>query len=108
MTRHEHLMIRAIEECNELAQRLSKALIFGMDQIQQDPGDKPEENPDRLTNRERIYQEYYDLRAVLGMCMIDAWRNDAQSADAERRKCEKVRRYLLRSKECGTLSDDPA
>lgn len=104
MTRGEHLLTIAMEECAELAQRLSKALRFGIDQIQEAPGDKPEQNPDRLTNRERIYVEYYDLRATLGMVGIDAWVSNAFSKDAERKKVEKVERYLEFSRKQGTLS----
>jgi hypothetical protein len=67
MTLEDHLMTIAMEECNEVAHRIAKAMRFGMEQIQQEANDRPEENPDRLTNRERIYQEYYHLRAMLGM-----------------------------------------
>lgn len=103
MTRHDQLMVIAMEECAELAQRLSKALRFGLQQIQQDANDKPEENPDRLTNEQRIYREYWDLRAVLGMCEIDAWSSTAESRSYERSKAERVERYLERSAHLGRV-----
>ena len=53
MTREEHLLVVAMEECDEVSQRIAKALRFGLEQVQQDVGDKPEENPERLTNLER-------------------------------------------------------
>jgi len=105
MTRDEHLMTIAMEECNEIAVRISKAKRFGMDQIQQDADDKPEENPDRLTNRERIIREYYDLRAVLGMIGIDAWDMSDTARSCEFQKVLKVEQYLIRSDACGTLTE---
>lgn len=104
MTRDEHLMTIGMEECNEVAQRISKALRFGMGQIQQDADDKPEENPERLTNRERIMYEYYHLRAVLGMMGIDAWDTSDRARHCEHEKVKKVERYLWRSASCGTLT----
>lgn len=107
MTRDEHLMTIAIEECAEIAQRISKAQRFGMDQIQEDADDKPEENPEHLTNRERIIREYYELRAVLGMLNIDAWDMSDKARIHERAKALRVQRYLERSARCGTLSFPP-
>ena len=96
MTRQDHLMIRAMEECAELAQRISKALVFGLEEVQ--PGQDQ-------TNEQRIYSEYYDLRAVLGMMGIDAWDMSERARIAEREKVEKVERYLAYSKEVGRLHD---
>lgn len=107
MTRDEHLMTIGMEECAEVAQRISKAMRFGMEQIQEDADDKPEENPERLTNRQRIYREYYHLRAVLGMMGIDAWDTSDLSRECERAKVEKVNHYLWRSAACGTLTQNP-
>jgi hypothetical protein len=105
MTRAEHLTTIAMEECAELAQRLSKAQRFGLEQVQQDADDVPEQNPLRLTNRERILLEYYDLRATLGLIGIDAWETSYASRQAEQAKREKIERYLGRSRRCGTLTD---
>lgn len=99
MTREEHILVRAMEECNELAQRISKALCFGLEQIQQDADDKPEENPERLTNRERILREYEDLAGVMEMAGFVTLRRARIDA-----KVLKVNRYLERSKRCGTLT----
>ncbi len=62
MTEAEHLMTIAAEECAEVAHRISKALRFGMEEIQSDTT----ANPDGLTNRDRILHEYWQLRATLG------------------------------------------
>lgn len=97
MTRQEHLLTIAIEECNEIAQRLSKALRFGVTEVQ--PGQ-------HLTNRERVSEEVADLRGVLDMLGIDddsPWVH--RHAEAKQRKVEKFLRYSM---ECGTLDDVPA
>jgi len=94
MTRDEHLLTIAAEECAELAQRLSKALRFGMDEVQ--PGQP-------LSNRERIIEEYTDLIAALEMLGI--WTLDRAQIDAKHRKVERFLRY---SEQCGTLSGGAA
>lgn len=99
MTRQEHLLTIAIEECNEVAQRLSKALRFGLEEIQ--PGQQ-------LTNRERIRYEYSDLAAVLEM--LDPATNGAggkihpPNGMFMDRKREKVETFLTYSEQCGTLA----
>lgn len=100
MTRQEHLMIIAMEECAEVQQRLSKALRFGLEQIQEKAIDKPEQNPMRLTNRERITDEYSDLIAV--MRMLDM---DTVDLNKVQTKIAKVERYLQFSKQLGTLDE---
>lgn len=105
MNRHEHLMTIAMEECAEVAQRISKANRFGMEQIQEDADDAPQENPERLTNRERIMREFYDLRAVLRMLGLDAWDTSEHARRCEALKLIKVERYLQRSMRCGTLQE---
>lgn len=55
MTRQELVLNQLAEECAEVAQRVSKALRFGLDEVQ--PGQS-------LTNAERILSELVDLRAV--------------------------------------------
>lgn len=108
MTRHEHLLTNIMEECAEVAQRVSKAQRFGMEQIQQDADDAPQENPDRLTNRERVMSEYYHLRAVMGMAGFDAWDMSDHARTAEQQKVAKVEKYLERSHRCGTLAALPS
>ncbi len=100
MTEAEHLMTIAAEECAEVAHRISKALRFGMDEIQSDTT----ANPDRLTNRDRILHEYWQLRATLGMIGIDAWANYAISRKVEAEKVAKVGQFLAYSEAQGTLT----
>jgi NTP pyrophosphatase (non-canonical NTP hydrolase) len=105
MNRLEHLLTIVMEECDEVSQRVSKAKRFGMEQVQQNVDDRPEQNPDLLTNRQRILEEYYDLRAVLGMAGIDAWENSDRTRSIEQAKVGKVLRYLEFARACGTLQD---
>ena len=72
MNRLEHLLTIVTEECVETAQRVSKALRFGLAQVQQARDDKPEQNPERLNNRQRIIGEFHDLLATMDMAdLID-------------------------------------
>lgn len=103
MTREDYLFVCAMEECAELAQRLAKAARFGMDQVQEAKDDRPDQNPDRLNNRQRIYEEFYDLRATLGLLGLDAWEDSPDSLAAERVKIAKVERYLAFSAELGKV-----
>ena len=60
MNRTEHLLTCLAEEAAEVAHRVSKALRFGLDEVQ--PGQK-------LTNAQMIEQELNDLIAVADMLM---------------------------------------
>ena len=97
MTRTEHLLTIAGEECAEVAQRTSKAARFGLKEIQ--PGQP-------LDNAERIVQEFTDLVAVLSMLGIvevddcNVYVNPVAIWD----KRVKVEKYLELSREQGTLS----
>lgn len=65
MTSTEHLLFKVAEECAETAQRAAKAACFGMEQVQHRNDDRPEQNPHKLTNRQRLYDEFLDLCATL-------------------------------------------
>jgi hypothetical protein len=104
----EHLMTIGAEECVEvalaclqLAQRIQKAQRFGMTQVQQAADDKPEQNPERLDNFERIRREYVDLIAamdLLGITLSMVFDDEVQAKQA------KIRRYLTLSEAEGTLT----
>jgi hypothetical protein len=92
MTRREHLLTIAMEECNEVAQRLSKALRFGLDEVQPGQG---------LNNAMRVEEEFADLVAVLRMLHMGFPSPHEMAA-----KQEKVERFLAYSAECGTLTPE--
>lgn len=110
MTRDEHLLVIFAEECAEVAQRVSKALRFGLTEIE--PGQK-------LTNAQRIVSEMNDLTAVYNMIAGPAVAPNSKFTglfdgkpeewfEAMRIKQQKVSKYLLYSATCGTLAVEPS
>jgi hypothetical protein len=89
MTRAEALQLQVMEECGELAKRVSKALRFGMEEVQ--PGQD-------LTNRDRIIEEYCDLIATMELIGIISVPRDLIVA-----KQLKVEKYLQYSIERGMV-----
>ena len=90
MNRREYVLVKAIEECNELAQALSKVLTFGED------SDFNGQLP--LTNRQHAIVELNDLIAVLkaaGLCVFDESKQQA--------KIEKMEFFMHRSVHANTL-----
>lgn len=87
-------MVRGMEECDETSQRISKALVFGLDETQ----------PGALhSNRERIMHEFTDLVAVMEMIGLRPRSLDEHAIAAKKAKVEQ---YLAYSAECGTLQRD--
>lgn len=91
MTREQHLLVKVMEECSEIAQNCAKALLFGMQEHL--PGDDE-------TNRESIIREYNDLVGVMGMLGLDV-----VSRSRVRAKRVKVEHYMEVSRGYGTLVD---
>lgn len=97
MNRTEHLLTILAEECNEVGQRVSKALRFGLNEVQ--PGQTRQ-------NTDRLLEEILDLFAVVemlqeeGLIYIEPSIGTA-AIDAKKAKVEKFLEY---SKQCGTLT----
>lgn len=81
-------MVVLMEECDELSQRCSKAIRFGMTEIQ--PGQE-------LNNKQRIEQELGDLLAVCNMLGLGVDEHRMNEKDA------KVRKFMAYSREQGQL-----
>lgn len=95
MNRSEHLLSCLAEECAEVAQRVSKALRFGLAEIQ--PGQP-------LTNGQRINEELRDLFSVV--IKLDAegiLPNELPSPAEARAKTEKIERFMVYAGEQGAL-----
>lgn len=102
MTKSEHLLTFLREKCAEVSRRASKALRFGLAEVQ--PGQS-------LTNAERINEELLDLYVIAGMLVQDG---DLEAlmdievtpeVDAKiQAKRQKVYRDLFYSDQCGTLT----
>ncbi len=88
------LLLKLMEECSEVSQRCSKAIRFGLEEIQ------PEQ---LLNNRVRLYQEISDLITVLKMLsdenILDDYVSEAQLKFGK----ERVEKYFNYSKELGVL-----
>lgn len=99
MTRTEILLTQMAEECNEIAQRVSKAIRFGLLEVQEGQ---------EKTNAARIIQEFRDLQAVMEL-LEDAgalekcvWARNVAAIEAKKAK---VAAYLEHSRACGVLEE---
>ena len=97
MNRQEHILTIVAEECAEIAQRASKALRFGLDEIE------PGEDDD---NFERMLAEFADLCGVLELVRPGASIEGMTKALRPKinAKKDRVESFLSYSKERGTLS----
>lgn len=98
MTRLEHLLTIVSEECAEVAQRASKAVRFGLHEVQpvSTGGDGVTDNFDRLR---------YEFGQLLGiMRLVGISPNDSFVQAEALAKVDKVERFLLYSAAVGTLS----
>lgn len=91
MTRNQYLLLKLSEECSEVAQRCSKQIQFGKDEIQ-----KGQE----LTNQKRLHSELVDLTAIIQLL------NEAGEItpipnleELIEQKKEKIKKYLRYSQE---------
>lgn len=93
MNLQEHLLTCMAEECVETAQRITKALRFGLEEIQ--PGQP-------LTNLQRINVELTDLMAVASM-LNDHGVDIKPDPDGFLFKKAKVMKFALYAKDQGAL-----
>lgn len=99
MTRTEHLLTILAEECAEVAQRVSKALRFGLAETQ--PGQP-------FTNAQRIEYELTDLLAAVESLVEERVIADPDVNDfAKRHKKRKVEKFLAFSAGRGLVDDAP-
>ena len=95
MTKIENLLTILAEECNETAQRVSKAIRFTPEEIQPDQD---------LTNAERIVYEFNDIVAVMEILKDEGVFDTVIDRGAIEKKKEKVSKYLDYSKQVGTIN----
>lgn len=94
MNRLEHLLTIVAEECTEVGQRASKALRFGLHEIQ--------EGQD-LTNAQRLIYEFNDLVAAMKMLYGEGHLPPVMVPAMQMEKMTKVEKYLKYSEQQGTL-----
>lgn len=99
MNRKEYLLTQASSEANEVAHRISKAIHFGLGEVQ--PGQDE-------TNAQRIVGEWMDLLAVFemlaeeGLLVMPPEKECRAAMAAKKAKVEKFYRYAL--EQCGTVT----
>lgn len=96
MTRLEHLLTILTEECNETGQRVSKAIRFGMQEVQEGQ---------LLTNAERVIYEFNDIVAVMELLLNDGDIKLLFDREAIVAKKQKIVKYMEYAKKCGTITD---
>lgn len=100
MTRGDHLLTIVAEECVETAQRATKALRFGLEEVQ--PGQD-------MSNAKRLMQEFADLSMALMMLSEEntafgrEYENAHQYTEWLDAKRSKVRHFLEYSAQQGRL-----
>lgn len=90
----EHLLACLAEECAEVSQRVTKALRFGVSEVQ--PGQA-------LTNAERIANELTDLFGVVEM-LAERGVLRVISGDAVLAKKRKVEHFIEYARQIGALT----
>lgn len=96
MKRHEHLLLIAMEECDETSQRISKALRFTLGESQ--PGQE-------FSNAYRILEEFNQLIAVMEMLEDEGVFGNLETflGDVREKKKQAVEKWLEHSYKNGTL-----
>ena len=80
-----------MEECTEVAHRISKGLRFGMEQVQ------PNQT---LDNRTRVIYEFNDLMTVMGLLGLATLHPETMHT-----KLTKLEKYIEYSQRLGLVSD---
>lgn len=97
MKTEQYLLTVLAEECAEVAQRATKAIRFGLTEVQ--PG-QPH------NNAERMLDEIVDLCVILSMLQKDCGLGQCDMSEENLAKKEaKVRRFMDYSRQCGTLQE---
>lgn len=95
MNRQEYLLECLSEECNEVGQRVSKALRFGMSEVQ--PGQA-------LSNADRIVDELEDLISVARILQAERVLPEFMPSQARiAMKQAKIEKFMAISRAEGTL-----
>lgn len=93
MNRLQYLLAKLAEECSETTQRCTKALCFGIEEVQ--PGHTED-------NRRRLEREFGEAVAVFEMLGFTIHEEDKVA------KVAKVEHFMKYSRELGILTDKPA
>jgi NTP pyrophosphatase (non-canonical NTP hydrolase) len=99
MKKNQFLLLKLAEECVEVAQRCSKQIQFGKDEIQRDQ---------LKTNGDRLKSELLDLLVIVRMLQLEdeipGW-SHKEFVLAKNQKKEKMQKYLTLSAILGQLPE---
>jgi NTP pyrophosphatase (non-canonical NTP hydrolase) len=99
VNKREYFLTKLVEECLEVAQRATKAMCFGLEEVQPGQG---------LNNLERLNDEWNDLLGTVEVlseeCNIDIHWNICKVAAKHR----KLLRFAEYSRQQGCLTDEEA
>ena len=99
MTEDEHLLLCLAEECDEVGQRVMKALRFGLNEVQAGQC---------FTNAERITQELYDLISVAEiLCEREVIADPYPMASTIAAKRAKILKFMEIGRREGVLAPAP-
>lgn len=97
MSKTQYLLLKLAEECSEVAQRCSKQMQFGADEVQ--PGQEK-------NNRERLGEEFNDLLSVAKMLIEEGeipFQTFENYNEALAKKRAKIEKYYKKSQEAGLV-----
>lgn len=97
MTEEQHLLVKVMEECDEVSQRAAKGICFTLEEIQEGQSQ---------TNTERLIHEFNDLVAVMEMLVENKSIPDFYDRDLINAKKAKVKKWMKYSKKIGQLNKD--
>lgn len=99
MTENEHLLLCLAEECDEVGQRVMKALRFGLSEVQAGK---------EMNNAERIVDELHDLISVaLILARKGVIGAPVPSAERIEAKAAKIAKYMEIGRREGVLASAP-
>jgi NTP pyrophosphatase (non-canonical NTP hydrolase) len=94
LTLQQHLLVKLSEEASEVAQAVSKALLFGLEHS----------GPNMPTNIENINAELADLWGTMEVCRENGIALSIQESAVTAKK-SKIFKYFRYSREIGMLSE---
>jgi hypothetical protein len=101
LTRHEHLLLKLMEECAEVSQRASKLLQFGHSDVE--PGHN-------VTNGRRFRNELNDLLTVIEMVEESrlSWPDSPEDLATHKRiKRDRIEHYFKYSASMNRVTENP-
>jgi hypothetical protein len=100
MNKTQYLLNQASEECAETAQRASKAIRFGLKEVE--PGQS-------LNNEERFWGELIDLFAAIQLLCDDGILTEPDEDFIDKKvaeKQDKIKKMMDYSRHCGQLDPE--